>query len=146
MGNQGTGRGKGGAAVTSLSRVLVVDDDAELRALLREVLTNEGYDVAEAEDGAGAVLALRARPYDVVLLDKNMPGPSGLELLPGFRRVCPASRFIMMTAFGDVPSYIEAMEKGAVEFLFKPFRMEELTAAIAKALAEDVRPQATREL
>jgi DNA-binding NtrC family response regulator len=114
-------------------RVLVVDDDPEMRALLQDVLQNEGYEVAEAKDGAEAVLALRAKRYDVILMDKNMPGPSGLDLLPGLRRVCPQSPVILMTAFGDVPSYMEAMEKGAVEFLFKPFRMEELKAAIAKA-------------
>ncbi len=114
--------------------VLVVDDDAEMRALLVDVLRNEGYDAAEAKDGAEAVLALRAREFDVILMDKNMPGPSGLDLLPGFLRVCPRSRIIMMTAFGDVPSYMEAVEKGAVEYLFKPFRMEEMKAAIQKAL------------
>lgn len=115
-------------------RVLIVDDDAEMRALLADVLQQEGYEVAEAKDGAEAVLALRAKRFDVILMDKNMPGPSGLDLLPGFRRVCPQSPIIMMTAFGDVPSYMEAMEKGALEFLFKPFRMEEMKAAIAKAL------------
>jgi DNA-binding NtrC family response regulator len=114
--------------------ILVVDDDPEMRALLLDVLGNEGYEIAEAKNGAEAVLALRARKFDVILMDKNMPGPSGLDLLPGFRRVCPDSPVIMMTAFGDVPSYMEAVEKGAVEYLFKPFRMEELKAAIAKAL------------
>jgi DNA-binding NtrC family response regulator len=123
---------------------LVVDDDADMRALLLDVLHNEGYEVAEAGDGAEAVVALRARPYDVVVIDKNMPGPSGLDLLPGLRRTCPDSRIIMMTAFGDVPSYVEAIEKGAVEFLFKPFRMEEMTAAILKALERDGRPRAAR--
>jgi DNA-binding NtrC family response regulator len=118
----------------------VVDDDAEMRALLVDVLANDGYEVAEAGDGAEAVLALRARPYDVILIDKNMPGPSGLDLLPGLRRTCPDSRLIMMTAFGDVPSYVEAIEKGAIEFLFKPFRMEEMTAAVGRALAQDTRP------
>lgn len=117
-------------------RVLIVDDDAEMRALLADVLQQEGYEVAEAKDGAEAVLALRAKRFDVILMDKNMPGPSGLDLLPGFRRVCPQSPIIMMTAFGDVPSYMEAMEKGALEFLFKPFRMEEMKAAIAKALEQ----------
>jgi DNA-binding NtrC family response regulator len=112
-----------------------VDDDTEMRALLTDVLQNEGYEVGEAKDGAEAVLALRAKRFDLILMDKNMPGPSGLDLLPGLRRVCPQSPIIMMTAFGDVPSYMEAMEKGAVEFLFKPFRMEELKAAMAKALA-----------
>lgn len=114
--------------------VLVVDDDDEMRALLTDVLRKDGYDVGEARDGAQAALALRAREYDLVLIDKNMPGPSGLDLLPGLRRVCPRSQFIMMTAYGDVPSYMEAVEKGAAEFLFKPFRMDDLRAAIAKAL------------
>lgn len=117
--------------------ILVVDDDPEMRALLLDVLRNEGYDVAEAKDGTEAVLALRAREFDVILMDKNMPGPSGLDLLPGLRRVCPGSKIIMMTAFGDVASYMEAAEKGAVEYLFKPFRMEEMRAAIAKALGHD---------
>jgi DNA-binding NtrC family response regulator len=52
--------------------------------------------------------------------------------------VCPESQIILMTAFGDVPSYMEAVEKGAAEYLFKPFRMEELKAALAKALQTDV--------
>ena len=121
--------------------ILVVDDDPEMRALLLDVLSNEGYEVVEAKDGTEAVLALRARKFDVILMDKNMPGPSGLDLLPGFRRVCPWSPIIMMTAFGDVPSYMEAVEKGAVEYLFKPFRMEELKAAIAKALGRDAESQ-----
>jgi len=120
--------------VARSSKILVVDDDPEMRALLLDVLTSEGYEVVEAKDGTEAVLALRARKFDLILMDKNMPGPSGLDLLPGFRRVSPWSPIIMMTAFGDVPSYMEAVEKGAVEFLFKPFRMEELKAAVAKAL------------
>jgi DNA-binding NtrC family response regulator len=122
------------SVVTTHAKILVVDDDGEMRALLVDVLQKEGYETAEASDGAQAVLALRTREFDLILIDKNMPGPSGLDLLPGLRRVCPRSQFIMMTAFGDVPSYMEAVEKGAVEFLFKPFRMEELKAAIAKAL------------
>lgn len=120
--------------------ILVVDDDDAMRALLMDVLRNDGYDAAEARDGAQAVLALRAREYDLVLIDKNMPGPSGLDLLPGLRRVCPQSQFVMMTAYGDVPSYMEAVEKGAAEFLFKPFLMDDLRAAIAKALGSNAAP------
>ncbi len=114
--------------------ILVVDDDAEMRTLLAEVLQHEAYRVVEAKDGTEAVRALRTRPFDVIVLDKNMPGPSGLDLLPGFRRVAPRSQVIMITAFGDVPSYRQALDKGAVDFLFKPFRMAELKAAVAKAL------------
>lgn len=118
-------------------RVLVVDDDAEMRALLVDELRQEGYEAAAAGDGAEAVLACRSQEYDVILMDKNMPGPSGLDILPGFRRTCPHSRIIMMTAFGDVPSYVEAAEKGAADFLFKPFRMDEMKASIRKALGQD---------
>jgi len=117
--------------------VLVVDDDPEMRALILDVLQHEGYEVVEAKDGAEAVRALRSRDFDIILMDKNMPGPTGLDLLPGLQRVCPHSRVIMMTAFGDVPSYMEAVEKGAAEYLFKPFRMEEMKAAIRKALGLD---------
>jgi DNA-binding NtrC family response regulator len=124
-------------AVAKAPSILVVDDDPEMRALLLDVLRNEGYEVAEAKDGTEAVLAIRAREYDVILMDKNMPGPSGLDLIPGFRRVCPRSQIIMMTAYGDVPSFMEAVEKGAVEYLFKPFRMEEMKAAVSKALGRD---------
>ena len=127
--------------MTKVPRVLIVDDDPEMRALLLDVLKGEGFETTEAKDGAEAVLALRAKRFDIILMDKNMPGPSGLDLLPGLRRVCPNSPIIMMTAFGDVPSYMEAMEKGAVEFLFKPFRMEELKVAITKALAPNADPR-----
>jgi len=118
-------------------KILVVDDEPAMRALLADELAREGWDVAEAGDGAEAVLACRTGRFDVILMDKNMPGPSGLDLLPGFRRTNPQARIIMMTAFGDVPSYMEAAEKGAADFLFKPFRMEELKAAIRKALESD---------
>lgn len=130
-----------GESVAKAPSILVVDDDPEMRALLLEVLRDEGYDVVETRDGTEAVLALRARTFDVILMDKNMPGPSGLDLLPGFRRICPNSQIIMMTAFGDVASYMEAAEKGAVEYLFKPFRMEEMKDAIAKALGRGVESQ-----
>ena len=118
-------------------RILVVDDEPEMRALLVDELRREGYDVTEVGDGAEAVLACRASQFDVILMDKNMPGPSGLDLLPGFRRTCPRARIIMMTAFGDARSHVEAAEKGAADFLFKPFRIEEMKTAIRKALKPD---------
>lgn len=117
--------------------VLVVDDDTEMRALVLEVLHREGYEAVEAKDGAEAVQALRGQKFDLILMDKNLPGPSGLDLLPGLLRVSHGSRIVMMTAFGDLPSYVEAFEKGVTEYLFKPFRIEELKAAIQKALAPD---------
>jgi len=119
------------------ARILVVDDDGDMRALLADELRREGYEVTEAGDGGEAVLACRRAEFAVILMDKNMPGPSGLDLLPGFRRTYPRTHIIMMTAFGDVPSYTEATEKGAADYLFKPFRIEEMKMAIRKALGLD---------
>lgn len=116
------------------TRLLVVDDDAEMRALLADVLSGEGYAVAEAANGAEALIRLRAEPFAAIVLDKNMPGLSGLDILPGMRTICPDMPVILITAFGDVASYVDAMEKGAFAYVFKPFRMEELLKTLERAL------------
>jgi DNA-binding NtrC family response regulator len=116
-------------------RVLVVDDDADMRGLLTRELDSEGYEVTDAADAPGAVRACRARSFDVILMDNNMPGQDGLDILPGLRTMCPSTPIIMMTAFGDVPAHIEATERGAADFLIKPFRIDELMSAIKRALA-----------
>ncbi len=115
-------------------RILVVDDDAEMRALLADVLSDEGYAVEGVPDGAEALIRLRTESFAAIVLDKNMPGLSGLDLLPGLRTICPETPVILITAFGDVSTYMDAMEKGAFEFIFKPFRMEELVRALRRAL------------
>lgn len=116
------------------ARVLVVDDDAEMRALLADVLSDEGYAVEEEPNGAEALIRLRTNSFSAIVLDKNMPGLSGLDLLPGLRTICPETPVILITAFGDVSTYMDAMEKGAFEFIFKPFRMEELLRTLRRAL------------
>jgi len=121
------------------ARILVVDDDGEMRALLVDVLGDEGYDVVEAANGAEALIRLRADSFAAIVLDKNMPGLSGLDLMPGLRVVCPETPVILITAFGDVATYMEAMEKGAYEYVFKPFRMEELLRILRRALPSGAR-------
>lgn len=116
------------------ARVLVVDDDREMRALLVDVLSEKGYKVEEAENGAEALIRLRARSFAAIVLDKNMPGLSGLDLLPGLRTICPETPVILITAFGDVGTYVDAIERGAFEYIFKPFRMEELLRVLQRAL------------
>lgn len=115
-------------------RVLVVDDDGEMRALLADVLSEEGYEVEQAANGAETLIKLRTESFAAIVLDKNMPGLSGLDLLPGLRTICPETPVILITAFGDVSTYMDAMEKGAFEFFFKPFRMEELVRALQRVL------------
>jgi len=124
-----------GSIVTeSRVRVLVVDDDAEMRALLADVLGDEGYAVEGVPNGAEALIRLHAESFAAIILDKNMPGLSGLDLLPGLRTICPETPVILITAFGDVSTYMDAMEKGAFEYIFKPFRMKELLLALQRAL------------
>jgi DNA-binding NtrC family response regulator len=121
--------------------VLVVDDDPDMRALLTDVLSDEGYAVEQVANGAEALIRLRTESFAAIVLDKNMPGLSGLDLLPGLRTICPETPIIMITAFGDVATYVDAMEKGAFTYIFKPFRMEELLQVLQRAL-----PSAKRAL
>jgi len=114
--------------------ILIVDDDAEMRALLAEVLNLEGFLVEEAGDGAEALIRLRSEWFAGIIIDKNMPGLSGLDLLPGLRAICPETPIILITAFGDASTYLEALEKGAFDYLFKPFRLEELIRVLRRAL------------
>lgn len=117
------------------ARLLVVDDDGEMRALLAEVLSVEGYEVEQAANGAEALIRLRTASFAAIILDKNMPGLSGLDLLPGLRTMCPEMPVILITAFGDIATYVDAVEKGAYAYLFKPFQMQELQQAVDRALA-----------
>ncbi len=89
-----------------------------------------------------ALAALADKPFSMVVTDLRMDPMDGLTLLGQIRSLHPGLPVRLMTAFGDVPSYMEAVEKGAVEYLFKPFRMEEMKAAIARALGPDVESRA----
>lgn len=122
------------------TRILVVDDDPDMRALLADVLNDEGYVVELVPNGAEALIRLRTESFAAIILDKNMPGLSGLDLLPGLRTICPDTPIIMITAFGDVATYVDAMEKGAFDYVFKPFRMEELLRVMRRAMSSPSRP------
>jgi len=115
-------------------RILLIDDDADMRSLLEDVLGDEGYDVSQAANGAEALILLHRETFAAILLDKNMPGLSGVDLLPGLRLICPRTPVIVITAFGDSHTAAEVSEKGARGCLFKPFRMGDLSALLREAL------------
>lgn len=120
----------------SMSRVLVVDDEPDFRASVRQVLEREGYVVREAVDGGEALKRLTAETYDLAIVDLSMPGMTGLRLLESLRgagRAAPPT--IVVTAFGDWGSYAHALELGAVSFLSKPLGMGDLLREVARALA-----------
>ena len=120
---------------TRRPRILLVDDDEDMRSLLADVLSDEGHEVIQASNGAEALVLLHRETFAAILLDKRMPGLSGMDLLPGLRVICPETPVIVITAFGDAHTAAEGAEKGAFGLLCKPFRMDDLRAMLDDALA-----------
>ena len=116
-------------------RILLVDDDEDMRSLLADVLSDDGYTVVQAANGAEALVLLHRETFAAILLDKRMPGLSGMDLLPGLRVICPETPVIVITAFGDAHTAAEGAEKGAFGLLFKPFPMDELRGMLDHALS-----------
>jgi DNA-binding NtrC family response regulator len=124
------------------AHLLVVEDDGEMRELLRKVLEKEGHRVALAADGHEAAVMISRDRFDLVVTDMLMPNDGGLELLETIRRSHPKLPVIIITAFGDWGSYSRALELGAAAFISKPLKMAELVAAIRTALAQHSRGRA----
>ena len=116
------------------SRVLIADDEKNMRWVLRQALEGEGHEVAEAVDGKEALAAVADQEPDVMILDHKMPAPDGMEVLRRIRARDQQFPIIMLTAHGNVQTAVEAMKAGASEYLTKPFDLEELKISIEKAL------------
>jgi DNA-binding response OmpR family regulator len=112
---------------------LIVEDDPEMRRLLAEFLRAEGFQVTAAMDGAEALRCARETVFASVILDKNLPGISGLDLLPHLRKLSRGVPVIMITAFGNERTHEEAFSRGAYDLLFKPFNLDDLLAALLRA-------------
>jgi DNA-binding NtrC family response regulator len=128
------------------ARLLVVDNDAEQVELLRAVLAREGYDVGVATDAAGALTSLESVEPAVVLTDLRMEGMDGLALLRAVRERAPSARVILMTAFGSLETAIAAMRDGAFDYLTKPFKLDEVTLAVHRALDDRAVREENRRL
>jgi len=126
------------------SNVLVVDDEREMGLALRESLSREGFHVDWAKNGQEALERVRLEgPYHWVISDLRMPEMDGWALLESLRQISPATRVILMTAFGTVPQAVDAMRMGAVDFVMKPFSPDELRKKLS-ASAGRVLPSAGR--
>jgi two-component system, OmpR family, response regulator MprA len=115
-------------------RILVVDDDPNLRRSLERVLRLGSYDVDLAEDGQRALARLAEQRYAAVVLDVAMPGPSGLEVARRMRERGDRTPLIMLTARDTVPDRVDGLEAGADDYIAKPFAIEELLARIRAML------------
>ncbi len=116
-------------------RVMIVDDDADMRALLRDVLERDGFLVREHATGIGLMPALESWRPDAIVLDNVMAGTTGLDLLSPIRRRHPTTPVVLVTAFGGSETEATARRLGATHYLDKPFRVGRLVAMLRSALA-----------
>ncbi|NPV25933.1 MAG: response regulator [Firmicutes bacterium] len=116
-------------------RILVVDDAAFMRMMIKDILTKNGYEVCgEAENGAVALEKyLELRP-DLVTMDITMPEMDGITAVKEIRRIDPSARVIMCSAMGQQAMVIDAIQAGARDFIVKPFQPDRVLEAVAKAL------------
>jgi DNA-binding NtrC family response regulator len=117
-------------------RVLVVEDDAVVLGLLTKIIGEAGYDVVGAPTGEAALAELDKQLFDAVLLDLNLPGVQGMDVLSVGPTLQTDVPFIVMTAFGSVDTAVEAMKRGAFDYVSKPFRTEELLLTLRRAHEE----------
>ena len=116
-----------------MSRILLIDDDPDVRASIERMLRGGGYAVQSAGSGEEGFALARHGAYDVILSDMRMPGLSGLDILRKLRDVRVDTAFIIMTGFGTVDTAVEAMKLGAVDFVQKPFFRDELLMRVRSA-------------
>jgi DNA-binding response OmpR family regulator len=111
-------------------KILLVEDDGEMRSFLMEWMEEEGYDVDCAENGAEACQKAGRETFDLIITDVRMPGPSGLDILPGLRKLQPDASVIVITAFGSLDVRSKAFKRGADGYLEKPLRLQDLRTLV----------------
>jgi len=119
-----------------MKKILIVDDDTEIRSHLAHMLQGAGYETSVASSAKEAIEKAEAGEFDVVLLDFMMPKTSGIDALPEIRRRRPRAKVIMMTAFATIGNAIDAIKNGASDYIAKPFLIEDLLITIRRALEE----------
>jgi len=114
--------------------ILVVDDERSMRDFLAIMLKKEGYRVTSVEDGNQAIKAIQKDIYDLVITDIKMPGIDGLQVLQTIKELSPETLVIMITAFSSTQDAVKAMKQGAIDYISKPFEVEEIKLVIRNAL------------
>lgn len=129
---------------SSQARILIIDDDAEIRYSLNRVLSSRGYPVTEASSGEQGIGLVKQESFQVIFLDNRMEGMSGIESLQHLRALSADSMMILMTAFGTTQTAIEAMKYGAFDYIIKPFDLRKILAITEKAVQSWKDLQGTR--
>lgn len=117
-------------------KLLVVDDDPVTVGLLKEVLSKEGYEVETALSGEEAIRRGTDHPFDLIITDVRMGDKDGMDVLRTFKQISPETTVIVITAFGSIETAIEAIREGAFDYISKPFKLEEITLTVCRALEQ----------
>src|SRR5215813_3026645 len=115
-------------------RILVVDDEKVIRDMLADFLGMEGYIVRTAEDGTSALGELQKGHFDLVISDLKMPKMGGIALLDEISRSAPDAITVIMTGFGTVETAIDAMKRGAYDYVLKPFKLDEVVHVVQRGI------------
>jgi len=116
------------------ARILIVDDDENIRKVLKTILEEEGYAVDEAENAKKAIEKSRRNVYNLALIDIRLPDMEGIELLTRMKDTVPKMRKIIITGYPTLQNAIEAVNRGADAYILKPFDMEKVLATIKEQL------------
>ncbi|OGU13556.1 MAG: hypothetical protein A2076_16665 [Geobacteraceae bacterium GWC2_53_11] len=119
-----------------MMKILIVDDDAELRSHLVDILNEEGYETDFASSGKEALEKCQAQTFDIVLMDFMMPKMSGNEALKELRKHHPRTKVIMITAFASVENAVDAIKNGASDYISKPFKIDDFLTTIRRVIEE----------
>jgi len=117
-------------------RILIIEDDEEMRALLKDSLLEDGIEFDSAENGSEAIRKLAEEPFDLVITDIRMPGLTGLDILPGIKKLQPETCIIVITAFGSEEVRRKCFDRGAAAYLEKPINMSRLKTLIQEMVSK----------
>src|SRR5216684_3491623 len=121
-------------STSKIGKILVVDDEVELKNILVEALTSQGYETSGFTDGDEALKVLREEAFDVLLTDLMMPAMDGITLVRESLRIDPHLISIMMTGQGTIQTAVEAMKEGAFDYVLKPFRLQTVLPVLTRAM------------
>ena len=119
----------------SVVRILIIEDDEEMRALLRDCLVEEGVEADSAKNGSEAFRILAKESFDLVITDIRMPGLTGLDILPGIKKLQPQASVIVITAFGSEEVRRKSFDRGATAYLEKPIHINRLKTLIQEMVS-----------
>ena len=129
-----------------MAHILIIDDERPIRASLREILEYEGHTIDEAEDGADGVIAAQKKHYDVVFCDIKMPKMDGIDVLDMFKKKSILAPVIMISGHGTVETAVQALKKGAFDFIQKPLHLNRILLTLKHALDKDELEKETKRL